>query len=111
MAAYQLALPPIPTINHWPSRFAPTLTSKQVGSEVWLLRLGFPGVHQLDVLSGTVTGIPSVSEYHPFRFIDFKEQARTHKQAAQRLALCTTERKQRFYMDYGFMRSSTLDYS
>ena len=43
------------------------------------------------------------------RFIDFKEQARTHKQAAQRSALCTTERKRRFYMDYGFMHASTSD--
>ena len=50
-------------------------------------------------------------EYHPFRYIDFKEQARTRKQAAQRLALCTTDCKRRYYMDYGFMRSSTSDYS
>jgi hypothetical protein len=111
MAAYRLALPPVQTINRRPSRFAPTSKSKQVESEVWLLRLGSPGVHQLDVLPGNVTGIPSVFEYHPFRFIDFKEQARTRKQAAQRLALRTTERKRRFYMDYGFMRASTSDYS
>ena len=111
MAASRLALPPAPTINHRPSCFAPTSKSKQVESETWLLRLGSPGVHQLDVLPGNVTGIPSVFKYHPFRFIDFKEQARTRKQAAQRSALRTTERKQRFYMDYGFMRASTSDYS
>ena len=58
MAAYRLALPPAPTINRQPSRFAPTSKSKQVESETWLLRLNSPGVHQLDVLPGDVTGIP-----------------------------------------------------
>ncbi len=29
-------------------------------SEVWLLRLGSPRVHQLDALPGNVTNIPSV---------------------------------------------------
>ena len=110
-AVYRVAVPPAPNTARRPSRFAPTSKSKQVESEVWLLRLGSPGVHQLDVLPGNVTGLPSVFEYHPFRFIDFKEQARTRKQAAQRSALRTTERKRRFYMDYGFMRSSTSDYS
>ncbi len=60
-------------------------------SEVWLLCLGSPGVHQLDVLPGNVTGLPLVFEYHPFRFIDFKEQARISKQAAQRSAVRTTD--------------------
>jgi hypothetical protein len=110
-AAYRLAVPPTPTTNHQPSRISPTPKSNQVESKVWLLRLGSPGVHQLDVLPGNVTGLPSVFEYHPFRFIDFEEQARTRKQAAQRSALQTTECKRHFYMDYGFMRSSTLDYS
>jgi hypothetical protein len=82
-----------------------------VESEVWLLRLGSPGVHQLDALPGNVTGIPSVFEYHPFRFIDFKEQARIRKQAAQRSAVCTNERRKRFNMDFGFMRASAADYS
>ena len=111
LTAYQLAVPPTPTTNRQPSRFSPTSKSKQVESKVWLLRLGSPGVNQLNVLLGNVTGLPSVFEYHLFRFIDFKEQARTRKQAAQRSALHTTERKRRFYMDYGFMCSSTSDYS
>ena len=110
-AAYRLAVPPTPTFDHRPSCFSPTSKSKQIESEVWLLRLGSPGVHQLNVLPGNVTGVPSVFEYHPFRYIDFKEQARTRKQAAQRSALRTTDCKQRYYMDYGFMCSSTLDYS
>ena len=111
MAAYRLAVPPTPTLDRRPSRFSPRSKSKQIESEVWLLRLGSPGVHQLNVLPGNVTGVPSVFEYHPFRYIDFKEQARTRKQAAQRSALRTTDCKQRYYMDYGFMCSSTLDYS
>jgi hypothetical protein len=62
-----------PVTLRCPSRFTPTSKSKQVESEVWLLHLGASGVHQLDVLPGNVTGLPSVFEYHPFRFIDFKE--------------------------------------
>jgi hypothetical protein len=62
-----------PVTLHRPSRFTPTSKSKQVESEVWLLHLGSPGVHQLDILPGNVTGLPLVFEYHPFRFIDFKE--------------------------------------
>jgi hypothetical protein len=84
---------------------------KQVESEVWLLCLGSPGVHQLDLLPGRVTGIPLDFCYHPFHFIDHKEQASLKKQPAQRSAVCTTECKQRFNMDFGFMRSSTSDYA
>ena len=101
--------PPVTLLR--PSLFTPTSKSKQVESEVWLLRLGSPGVHQLDVLPGNVTGLPSVFKYHPFRFINFKEQARIRKQAAQRSAVRTTDRRQRFYMDFGFMHASTSDYA
>ena len=76
-----------------------------------MLRLGSPGEHQLDLLPGNATGIPSVFEYHPFRFLDFKEQAQIWKQAAQRLAERASEARKSFYMDFGFMRSSHSDYS
>jgi hypothetical protein len=33
-----------------------------------------------------VTGIPAGFHYHPFRYIDWKEEARIQKQAAQRSA-------------------------
>ena len=66
---------------------------------------------QLYVLPQNVTGLPTTFDYHPFRFIDFKEQAHIHKQAAQRLAVWAQERQRRFYMDFGFMRASTSDYS
>jgi hypothetical protein len=52
------------------SHFVPTKKAKQVESELWLLHLGLPGVHQLDLLLGRVTGIPSNFRYHPFHFID-----------------------------------------
>jgi hypothetical protein len=70
---------PPPPILHRSSRFAPTSKARQLESEVWLLRLGSPSVTQLDVLPQNVTGLPSTFEYHPFRFVDFKEQARIRK--------------------------------
>jgi len=102
---------PPPPILHRSSHFEPTSKARQLESEVWLLRLGSPGVTQLDILPQNATGLPATFEYHPFRFIDFKEQARICKQAAQRSAVRTPERCRRFYMDFGFMRASTWDYT
>jgi hypothetical protein len=74
-----------------------------------MLRFGLPGEHQLDVLLQHVIGTPSVFEYHPFQYIDFKEQAYIRKQATWRtsehILMCGAE----FYMDFGFMRLSTDD--
>jgi hypothetical protein len=100
-----------PPVLRCSSRFEPTSKARQLESEIWLLWLGSPGVRQLDVLPQNATGLPAVFEYHPFCFIDFKEQARIRKQATQRTAVRTTERRRRFYMDFGFMRASTTDYS
>ena len=75
-----------------------------------MVRLGSPGEDQLDMLPGNVTGIPSEFHYHPFRFIDFKEQARIRKQAAQCTAVCTCDAGRRYYMDFGFMQASSSDY-
>ena len=66
---------------------------------------------QLNVLPPNMTGLPATFEYHPFRFVDFKEQDRIRKQAAQRWAVRTQERRRQFYMDFGFMRASTSDYA
>ena len=76
-----------------------------------MLQLGSPGEDQLDLLPGNVTGIPPGFQYHPFCFIDWKEEAHIQKQAAQRSAKRTTEAKRRYYMDFGFMRASTSDFS
>ncbi len=93
------------------SHFVPTTKAKQVESEVWLLCLGSPGVCQLDLLPGHVTIIPSDFCYHPFHYIDHKEQASLKKQPAQRSAVCTSKCKRCFYMDFGFMRSSMSNYA
>jgi hypothetical protein len=102
---------PPPQVLCCSSHFEPTSKARQLESKVWLLCLGFPGVQQLDVLPQNATGIPAVFEYHPFCCVDFKEQACIRKQAAQRSAVQTTDCCQRFYMDFGFMHASTLDYS
>jgi hypothetical protein len=93
------------------SRFVPTTKAKQVESKVWLLRLGSPGVHQLDLLPGCVTRIPSTFRFHPFHYINRKEQASIKKLPAQPSLVCTSEWKRRFYMNSGFMRASTTDYT
>jgi hypothetical protein len=92
------------------SRFVPTSKAKQMESEVWLLHLGSLGVHQLDLLPGRVWGIPSEFRHHPFHFIDHKESALVKKCPAQHSAVRTSECTRHFYMDFGFMRSSTSDY-
>jgi hypothetical protein len=91
------------------SRFVLTTKAKQTESEVCLLCLGSPGVWQLDLLPGHVKGIPSEFRYHPFHFIDHKESVSVKKWPAQPLVVRTRKCKQCLYMDFGFMRSSTLD--
>jgi len=108
---HRIVNPSPPSLRRPKQTYVHVTKSNQTISELWMLRLGSPGEHQLDLLPGNATGIPSVFEYHPFRFLDFKEQARVRKQAAQRSAECITEAKKRFYMDFGFMRSSRSDYS
>jgi hypothetical protein len=93
-----------------PSHYHPVSKSKQLESELWLLRLGSLGVSQLDVLPGNTTGLPAEFNYHPFRFINFKAQAQIRRQAAQQSAVRTPECKRQYYMDYGFMRASTEEF-
>lgn len=100
-----------PSVRRTPPKVVPTSKARQLESELWLARYAFPGESQLDSLPANVIGTPAVFEYHPFRFIDFKEQARIRKQAAGRTAERTTENGKRFYMDFGFLRASTSDYS
>jgi hypothetical protein len=45
-----------------------------------------------------------------FHYTDFKEQARIWKKAVQWSAECMTDVRKQFYMDYGLMQASTLDY-
>jgi hypothetical protein len=92
------------------SKFSPTSKARPVESELWMLQFGSPGKHQLDVLPLHVVGTPPVFKYHPFRYIDFKEQAYICKQAAGWTADHISTRGAEFYMDFGFIRSSTEDY-
>ncbi len=79
---------------HWVRlQFVPTTKAKQMESEVWLLRLGLPGVWQLDLLPGHVKGIPSEFQYHPFHYIDHKESASVKKRLPQPLIVHTRECK------------------
>ncbi len=105
------AAPPPTTLPQQNWKFMPVSSNCLTESEVWMLRLGLPGEDQLDLLPGNVTRIPPCFHFHPFHFIDWKEEARIQKQAALRLAERTTEVKQRFYMDFGFMCASTSNYS
>lgn len=94
-----------------PKRYLPVTRDNMMESEIWMLRLGSPGEQQLDLLPGKVDGIPAGFQFHPFRYHDWKEEARIQKQAALRSAERTTECKRRFYMDFGFMRASTANFS
>ncbi len=76
-----------------------------------MLWLGLPGKDQLDLLPGNVTGIPHGFHYHPFCILDWKEEAQIQKKAAQQSSARTTESQRRFYIDYGFMRASSSNYS
>jgi hypothetical protein len=67
-----------------------------------MLCLGSPGKDQLGLLPGNVTGIPPGFQYHPFRFIDWKEEARIQKQAAHQFAKRTTEGKAAFLHGFWF---------
>jgi hypothetical protein len=93
-----------------PSKFTPTTKARQIESEVWMLRFGSPGKHQLKFLPWHVTGTPTVFEYHLFCYVDFKEQAYICKQAAQQTAKCIPMCGVEFYMDFGFLGSSTENY-
>ena len=75
------------TVRRPDPKYIPTTKARQVESEVWALRFGSPGEHQLDVLPNHVDGTPSRFEYHPFRHIDFKEQAYIRKQPAGKTAV------------------------
>jgi hypothetical protein len=79
---HRTVAPKVPDVCRTPSKFSPTSKARQVESEVWMLCFGLPSEHQLDVLPQHIIGTPLVFEYHPFRYIDFKEQAYIRKQAA-----------------------------
>jgi hypothetical protein len=97
-------------VRHPNPKFIPTTKARQIKSEVWALLFGSPGEHQLDILPSHVDGTPPCFEYHPFRSIDFKEQAYTCKQPAHKLVECIPGCGSEFFMDFGFLCASLEDY-
>jgi hypothetical protein len=87
-----------------------TNLAHQLESELWAARLGHCGEDQLIVLATWVDGLPNSFEFHPFRHIDWRVQARIRKSAARRQARKVDEAGARFYMDFGFIRASSDDY-
>ena len=61
-------------------------------------------------LSGKADGVPLTFKSHPFRYIDHKEAAAIKKRPTTKTVTRTTRNGQRFYMDFGFLRSLTADY-
>jgi hypothetical protein len=88
----------------------PTNLTCQLESELWAACLGHCGKDQLHSLATHVNGLPNSFEFHPFCHIDWKEQAQTHKQAVHHLAQKVEDTGARFYMDFGFIRASSVDY-
>ncbi len=102
---------PLPPVLCCSLQFEPTSKARQLETEIWLLWLGSTGITHLNVLPQNVTGLPATFEYHPFQFVDFKEEARVRKQVAQGSAVRAPERCPHFYMGFGFMHTSTSDYT
>ncbi len=105
------ATPLMQAIPRRGKHYHPVAQDCMAESELWMQCLGCPGEDQLDLLPGNVTGIPHNFQYHPFRFINWKEEAHIQKQAALRSAKHTMEIKRRFYLDFGFMRALTLNFN
>jgi hypothetical protein len=66
---------------------------------------------QLEELPKHSVGLPKNFEWHPFKFIDFKEQAMMKKQPVGRDPRRVSTKGQRFYMDNRFMGASNEDYT
>jgi hypothetical protein len=63
------------------------------------------------VLPKQATGLPSKFTSHPFHFIDHKVQDQIQKQQAGQHAVKPPLPGKRFFMDFGFMQSSTSNFS
>ena len=96
--------------KHTPPVPKPTNRPKQLEAELWSARLGFPAEWQLDVITSHADGLPTKFEPHPFSVIPEKADAAIGKRPSGKEPMKVTERGQRFYMDFGFMRASTFNY-
>jgi hypothetical protein len=105
------AAPPQPATPCHGKCYLPVSQDRMAKSEIWMQCLGCPGEDQLDLLPGNITGILPSFHYHPFRFIDWKEEAQIQKQTALCFAKQTTGTKQQFYLDFGVMRTSSSNFN
>jgi hypothetical protein len=62
-------------------------------------------------LSQHAIGVPKKFEWHPFRFVDFREQARIRKQPVGRDPEKVARKATRFYFDFGFIQASNNDFN
>jgi hypothetical protein len=100
---------PIP-VSPTPIEFIPK--SKQIEADLWQARLGHCNEWQLKVLPMSTEGTPANFQPHPFASYDHYNQARIRKRPATRgkHPSRAVGKNQRLYMDFGFMRASTLSY-
>lgn len=83
------------------------ITSKILESKTLALRLEGCNEQQLRELPQHVIGVPRELEFHPFCFIDYKEQAQIQKQLVGHNPTAISEHRCQFRMDFGFFRAST----
>jgi hypothetical protein len=93
----------------------PEVTPKQlqIEADLWQARLGHCSDWQLKVIPLSADGLPPKFQPHPFAFYDHYQQARVRKRPATKgkHPSRALTKSQRWYMDFGFMRSSQFDYS
>ncbi len=80
-------------------------------SELWAACLGHCEEWQLEALPDHASGFPPKFNLHPLRFVDHKIQAQSRKQPANKTASKSGRPGQWYFYDFGFLRSSTSDYS
>eukprot|EP00956_Cyclotella_meneghiniana_P004202 scaffold5163_cov49-Cyclotella_meneghiniana.AAC.3 len=93
------------------NKYTPTSKAKILQSETWNLRMGCCSESSLESLCQHAIGIPTKLEWHPYRFVDFKEHAKIGKQPVGKDPVKVNKRGQRFYFDFGFIRASNNDFS
>jgi hypothetical protein len=98
------------SVSPTPIEFIPK--SKQIEADLWQARLGHCNEWQLKVLPMSTEGTPANFQPHPFASYDHYNQARIRKRPATRgkHPSRAVGKNQRLYMDFGFMRASTLSY-
>lgn len=89
----------------------PTSKARQLESELWSARLGYPSEWQLEVLPKQADGLPTQFYPHPFSKHETKMSADIQRAAAGKKPTLVAERGRRFHADYGFMRASSVNYS